>query len=274
MSRRTYTIDTTLRREGKTYEVNYCPWGRGRRCWDSVTSYDQYKDELHEHLTSSDVTLYTIDGRGHSVCINDDDSLSKAARAVQPGGELAIIALKDDGEEPNWPEPYGPYKNHWKDVMKRFEVPGDVDCFRGKKYGYSCVMTGNRYVWERDHRFAICYSCWKRTSKKEIWKKCNEAGAPWDGEVPDAPLSGEYCPPGRDDVRHLNYVLCRLGYIDLDVFRHHSTRKYGHHTEEAVRLFRKTYRIRGYDMEEYNEATEKKMEELVHRFRRHGALFI
>ncbi len=272
MGRYTYTIDTTLRSEGKTYQVHYCPWGRGRRCWDTITSFRQYKHELHKHLTSCDVTLYTINACGDAVRIDDDASLCKAVRSVRPGGELAITAIKGSGWNPIWPEPYGPFKNNWKDVMKRFYVPGHLKCH----HGYSCVMTGTRYVWKSNYNYAICYSCWKRLSshKRENWKKCNEAGAPWHGEVPDAPLSREYFPPGRDDVRHLNYVLCRLGFIDLDVFRHHSSRKYGHHTEEAVHRFRKHYRIHGHDMNEYNEATEKKMEALVHRFRRHGALFI
>ncbi len=270
MGRCTYTIDTTLRSEGKTYEVNYCPWGRGRKCWGAVTSFEEYKDQLHEHLTSCDVTLYTIDECGESVSINDDDSLCKAVKSVRRGGELAIIAIK--GSDPSDPNPYGKYKNDWVKVMKRFEVPGTLECY----YDCNTLLTGSRYICTYNHDYAICYSCWKglRPSKKEIWKKCNEAGAPWNGEVPDAPLSGEYCPPGRDDVQHLNYVLCRLGFIDLDVFRHESTRKYGYYTKEAVRYFRDEYGIRGRDMDEYNEATEKKMEELVHCFRGEGALYI
>ncbi len=270
MGRCTYTIDTTLRSEGKTYEVNYCPWGRGRKCWGAVTSFEEYKDQLHEHLTSCDVTLYTIDECGESVSINDDDSLCKAVKSVRRGGELAIIAIK--GSDPSGPNPYGKYKNDWVKVMKRFEVPGTLECY----YDCNTLLTGSRYICTYNHDYAICYSCWKglRDRKKEIWKKCNEAGAPWNGEVPDAPLSGEYCPPGRDDVQHLNYVLCRLGFIDLDVFRHESTRKYGYYTKEAVRYFRDEYGIRGRDMDEYNEATEKKMEELVHCFRGEGALYI
>ncbi len=272
MAQRTYIIDTTLYSEGKTYQVNYCPLGRGFKCSDTVNSLKQYKHELQEHLTSSEVKLYTINGCGEAVCIDDDASLCKAVRCLQPGGELAVTAIKGSRWNPVWPEPYGPFKNDWKDVMKRFDVPGPLKCHRG----YSCVMTGNRYVWKRNHNYAICHSCWKRPSaqKKEDWKKCNEAGAPWDGEVPDALLSREHCQSGRDDVRHLNYVLCRLGFIDLQVLRQHSTRKYGVSTEEAVHRFREHYEIHGSDMDVYDEATEKKMEELVHHFRRQGALYI
>ena len=156
--------------------------------------------------------------------------------------------------------------------MKRFEVPGLMKCY----YNCNRLLTGTRYICTYNHDYAICYSCWKclRACKKKIWKKCNETGVPWDGEVPDAPLSGDYCPLNGDDVQHLNYVLCRLGFIDVDIFRYNSTRKYGYYTEEAVRNFRDEHGIRGNDMRVYDEATEKKMKHLVHCFRGDGALFI
>ncbi len=304
MGRCTYIIDTTLRCEGKTYQVHYCPWGRGRRCWDNVTSFKQYKCELQEHLTSCDVKLYTIDECGKAVSITDDSSLCKAVRCLPQGGELCIIAIKcsesesdsecgpDDCTDSEWdncpdfgsdscsdseigsncPNPYGPFKNDVKEVMKKFDVPGCLKCY----YDCNRELRGTRYVWKYNHDYAICYSCWKRlrSSKKEKWIKCNEGGAPWDGEVPDAPLYFEFCRADREDVRHLNYVLCRLGFISLRAFRRTNTAEFTLYTKAAVCLFRKKYRICGRDMGVYNEATEKKMEELVHRFRHDGAQYI
>lgn len=267
---RVYTIDTTLRSEGRDHHCEYFPEGYGQNYNQCVTSFSQYVKELRRHLTNSKVKLYTISSDGSSVHIDDERDLRNAVKNLPRRGELAVTAIKDENtDDGEAPDPIGPYPVNVGEVMQRFGVP--CSCY------YDCgdTLSRKRYFWRWDNDYCICRRCYYNLSRSDRrkWKAGNDGGLPWEGDAPEATLRQESGLPVREEVCHLQYILTRLGFMPLS----HTgslVGSYRRNTARAVERFRRHYHIYGGDMDEYNSRAADKMGSIVRRWRRAGADFI
>ena len=90
----TYIIDTTLRSRGTDHHVYYYHDGYGSTYERNVISLE----------------LHTISSSGSSASIGYEEDLCKAVANLPDGGELAVIAVKDNTVDPELgPDQIGPY---------------------------------------------------------------------------------------------------------------------------------------------------------------------
>lgn len=130
--------------------------------------------------------------------------------------------------------------------------------------------TGRKYTYAYFWTYSMCGACYDKLDKsyQEDWESTS---LPWDGDVPAAPLGEDY--DVRGEVKHLQYLLTRLGYLKLaDTAL--LTGSYRENTENAVEQFRKKFNITGGDMTMYNKKTETKLAQIVKKLRNEGHKYL
>ena len=157
-------------------------------------------------------------------------------------------------------------------IVERFDAASMVD---GAEC-YHCDLTewGNRkrYCYAMNTDYSMCSKCYKKLPKaqKNDWELTTVVReTTWEDDAPEYPLGRDEDHSVREEVRHLQYILTRIGCMPLSATKQ-LVGSYQSNTEKAVRRFRQIYGIRGGDMGVYNARTAKKMGEVVRQLREHG----
>jgi len=154
-------------------------------------------------------------------------------------------------------------------IVERFDAhPTDAEC-------YHCDVTewrGARYTYATNSDYCLCADCYKQLGKsqKKDWLSC---GAVWASDAPEYPLYRQDEATVSPDVRHLQYILTRIGFMPLSA-TNQLVGSYQSNTEHAVRRFRQHYAIHGDDMTVYNGRTAKQLGHVVRQLRKQGHLHI
>lgn len=145
---------------------------------------------------------------------------------------------------------YG-YVSH-KECVKRFcvhKVPCNL-CHKPRIHGL-------RYMHKKHPEYNLCSSCYYGDDHHNY----HAIRKPWKHTVPRVTLSSDDYDV-RDEVRHLQYLLTRLGFLAV----HHTDKLVGSfqsHTAAAVEAFRKKYKIFGEDMRVYDRNTRRALRDVV-----------
>lgn len=140
--------------------------------------------------------------------------------------------------------------------------------------------SGARYEYYMHSGYSMCDDCHANLSRtdKKSWPLASGDGSyttrgnwvlPWEVDVPSYPLYREEGCPVRDETRHLQYLLTRIGTMplkDTDVL----TGSYQGRTERAVEKFRREHGIYGDDMTVYNKRMARKLKQIVKQLRSEG----
>lgn len=278
----TYILSTIC--QGRRIDLDYWPNGNGTDYYGYVTSFSQFRDEVARNCSESDLEFYITDRNGNSKEITSNRQLRAAVAHLNDRQVLGVNAyaagddrtevwanVESDDDESESEEDdrhvHVATNRHLSAILKRF-VPSNSECHHCDRTDWS----GFGYVYYQSSDYSLCDSCYGRLprSQKDTWVRC---GLPWDDTVPSYPLYARSDNAVLDEVRHLQYLLTRLGYLSLNSTSS-LTGSYQSRTKEAVRRFRKDYRIRGTDMTKYDEKTASKLAQVVRQYRRQGHLYL
>ena len=266
----TYSINTTL--NGKTCTTDYWPDGQGQQWPGYVTSLAQYRAELRDSLSDSNLRLYVITSTGHSELIDSDDDLAGAVESLPNGGVLSVTAIarhkrsgrhnrrrrdtnnsEDQWNARNWYDRYGAEQSESDSEDDNDDSDSESDSPR--------MPTTRNAVRAIMKRFD--YTSYTNTDDDDYYH------ATWEGDAPSGTLQRDDEHSVQPEVAHLQYILTRLGYMPLSATKQ-LVGSYQSNTESAVRKFRQAYSINGGDMCVYNRKTAKKLGQVVRYLRAQG----
>lgn len=173
------------------------------------------------------------------------------------------------------------YRGNLGEILQRFMKYEGSDEYHYDHQCHHCDKTkwsGARYEYSMHSGYSMCEGCHDDLSRKEkkLWPLASESTGesedwvlPWDADVPAYPLYREEGCPVRDETRHLQYLLTRIGAMplkDTDAL----TGSYQGRTQRAVEKFRREHGIHGDDMTVYNKKTARKLAQVVQQLRSAG----
>jgi len=294
-----YKISTTSDEETCTFD--YYPHGDGKFYRGYVTNYRQYESKLEKLFNKRIHYLWYYDKNGDYAYIQDDEDLQRAFDYRRSGYDLQVSAEVYDSEEETSGDSASEstsaaltsvqrtvsfsdetttttgracseqsnetiddsargYDNSVVQIVKQFVKHKRVSCHHCTRTKWS----GVRYVYFRNYEYSMCGNCYGKLScsRKRMWVA---DALPWSEDVPAYPL----CHGDQgSEVRHLQYLLTRLGYMPLSATSM-ATGYFQDYTESALSSFRERYGIRG-DEDEYGRRTARKLAEVVRKRRRQG----
>lgn len=137
----------------------------------------------------------------------------------------------------------------------------DESCYHCDKLN----IRGRRYVYKKNERYCLCNGCHRKLNRTEK-AKWSDRTLPWTYSAPAGPL---YYGKENDDVKQLQYLLTRLGYMNLSDTSQ-AVGIFGEYTENAIRLFRHKHGVQGTDSRTYDLNTAKRLASVVNRLRKAG----
>lgn len=298
MSSTTYTICTNY--HGQTHNTHYWPDGAGQVVDGYVTDFEQYCDDLGHHINDEcTLDFVIITSRAESKRITDSDDLQAAVTHLHDGAVLSVQALDkntkrkakraknekhvnvDSDTEADTDDEYSEWNatnaHPAHAVMKYNKVLGLLDHF-ASHLGASCYhceeteFSGRRYKYAYSTGYSLCGACHDNLSEEDA-EDWNNSGLPWDGDAPRAPLDRRHDYAVLDGVKHLQYLLTRLGHMHLSDTAM-QTGSYQGNTERGVASFRKKYGIHGVDTTAYDKNTAAKLAEIVKQLRSEGHYYL
>ncbi len=236
--------------EGRRVDMDYWPGGNGTDYYGYVTSFSQFRDEMAEKCGVSDLEFYIVDSDGESKEITNSRELRDAVAHLDDREVLGVTAYSTGG---------GSEPEVWEDKASEEESDDDAESSDEEEEED-----------DDDRRLNAILKRFLSKAQKRSWVRY---GLLWDEDVPSYPLYARNDYAVLDEVRHLQYVLTRLGYLPLNATSW-QTGSYQGRTQEAVRRFREDYEIYGKDMTKYDRRTARKLGEVVRQYRDQGHLYI
>jgi len=259
------TTEMTVAFNGTPAVVHYWADGNGQRYKGYATSLRQLQKELYEFFGVPDLDLYCITNkRLHA--LTSDSQIRRAIRA-SGGNSLLITAY---GRHYNYnmgessveslltlPWPQGPSS---RTILEYFGGH-NYEC----RYCKRSQVSGVRYKYVGTTScYNICDTCYARLDSRKK-RNCHARVMPWRSDVPISPL-----PKELDSIYHLQYLLVKLGYLELSNSGSISLSK----TERAVGRFKKDHHIYSHDMTEYDIQTARKLAQVVRKHRAEGYKYL
>ncbi len=290
----TYKISTNY--HGHTYDLHYWPNGAGQVADGYVTDFQQYFDKFTDLIDidpddDATVQLVTVTSQGKSLRITDTDDLETAAQGLNEGSTLSVYAIFEDNSTNNddtntdadtdTEDEYAEWNaklvvENTTAVKKYKKVLGMLDHF-ATHLGtcHHCEETGisgRRYTYAYATGYSMCGACYDKLSEDDA-EDWHDSGLPWDGDAPSAPLGRRDDYAELEDVKHLQYLLTRLGHMKLSDTAT-QTGSYQGKTERGVASFRRKYNVRGSNTTVYDRRTASKLAQVVRKLRDDGHLYI
>lgn len=261
------TTNITVNFRGTPTVVKYC--SHGGHYPGYASSLRQLRKHLYTTFGVRRVELYCIANRQRHV-LTSDASIRRAIRAS--GGDSLLVTAYDpqhtqyNAVEPppiqlpiNTPQQTAHAQPSSKAILSHFGVT-NYDCHYCKR----SQISGVRYKYiGTSSCHSVCNSCYLCLEPRDK-QKCYMRIMRWKGDAPAAPLHKKEI----DSIRHLQYLLVKLGYLQLASSTSISK------TEEAVTRFRQKYHIVSHDMKKYDSTTARKLAQVVRKSRADGRKYI
>lgn len=261
MSHQIHKLNVIYRARRST--LYYLARGNGQHVPGYVTSLREIRTTLNHIYGSAGLELHCVyDRRMHELRTNEN--LQRALRH-SAGSSLSIHAYDNK-----------PCKSIWNSPQVHQDIPLYVPSNASSVTNSQCYhcrrssSKGTAYAYAFNSEYRLCSECYRKSKcwNKKCWKKhVAVAHSGILGVVPHAPL-----PRDMSSVRQLQNILVKLGYMrtshTFGSFKHEVSR-----TEDGVVKFRRKYGIHGIDMREYDLRTERKLAQVVRKYRQKGNKF-
>ena len=246
------------------YTVHYWADGRGQRADGYATSLAQLRHKIHHHYGVRSLNLFYISG-GKYRLIADDERLRRVLSHVANGEKLHVSASESShtsSAHSDHSQSSGSTKDSVKTALKQYAVH-NTECYHCK-----CDrIHGVRYIFIQNPKYSVCGKCYDKLETVDAKRKWRSRALPW---TRDAPVASLHRNENGNGVRHLQYLLTRLGYLNSG----DDSGKFGSRTEAAVEKFRRKNHVSGNNVREYDYRTEVKLAEVVQRLRSEGHKYL
>ena len=259
---------------------------RRRRNNRSTTSDDEWNARPHDTATKWYDEPYSFtDEEGAEYTNNVDENDSHSDSDSDTETEIESTADHSDHAVNVGSPRIVTNKKNVNAIMRRFDVPtvynasaveddDSTEC-------YHCETTewkgAARFCYSTNTAYHLCTACYKQLpkSQKKDWQHeaLEKSTAVWNDDAPEYPLHREEEVIVREEVRHLQYLLTRLGFMPLNATKQ-LVGSYQGNTESAVRRFREHYGVYGGNMEVYNKKTAQKLGQVVRHMRAQGYMHL